>query len=173
MLTRYMANLLMSKLASWLTSVVLSMLSIRLMSAAVGIAGMTPAPPMPTWPDPLQDPPALDAAAAAAADVLAPCDCINAWRLRPLASCWAEDPIPVPPLPEPLCSCICIDWRVGVVGTDSGGVDETNAWSCGTNVTITEKELVELVTLQVRQKGQELSQIQGGLRMILLRWSWW
>lgn len=58
-----------------------------------------------------------------------------------------------------------------MVGTDSGGVDETNAWSCGTNVTITEKELVELVTLQVRQKGQELSQIQGGLRMILLRWS--
>lgn len=57
------------------------------------------------------------------------------------------------------------------MGTDSGGVDETNAWSCGTNVTITEKELVELVTLQVRQKGQELSQIQGGLRMILLRWS--
>jgi len=41
-----------------------------------------------------------------------------------------------------------------VVGTESGGVDETNAWSCGTNVTITEKELEELVTSQFQQQVQ-------------------
>lgn len=160
MLTRYMASLLMSNWASWLTSVVLRMLSIRLMSAAVGMAGIPdpdtetdpPAPPAPLcWlcPDMLPDPPAAAAAAAAAAaEVLAPWDCISAWRLRPLGSSWPavpDEPAPV----VPLCSCICIDCRVGVVGTESGGVDDTRAWSCGTDGRITEKELQQLVRSQL------------------------